>query len=99
MECIETSKCLAGTGSLGKCYCGTLSTAACGAAPFDLTAAGAPNGACAALMQKGQPGVATNSAMLGALTNKSRPAGAAGQRLNCDKTDANCAPICGGGLN
>jgi len=98
-ECIETSKCLAGTGSLGKCYCGTLSTAACGAAPFDLTAAGAPNGACAALMQAGQPGVTTNSAKLGALTHKSRPAGAAGQRLNCDKTDANCAPICGGGLN
>ena len=95
MQCIQDSNCLDGTGSLGKCYCGTLSTAACGAAPFDLTAAGAPNGPCAAIMQKGNPGVTTNSAILGGLTNKSRPAGAAGQRLNCQKTDTACAPICG----
>lgn len=95
MQCIQDSNCLDGTGSLGKCYCGTLSTAACGAAPFDLTAAGAPNGPCAAIMQAGNPGVTTNSGILGGLTNKSRPAGAAGQRLNCQKTDAACAPICG----
>ncbi|HEX2876627.1 MAG TPA: hypothetical protein VHP33_35495 [Polyangiaceae bacterium] len=95
MQCIQDSNCLDGTGSLGKCYCGTLSTAACGAAPFDLTAAGAPNGPCAAIMQAGNPGVTSNSAILGGLTNKARPAGAAGQRLNCQKTDANCAPICG----
>jgi len=92
--CMETKGCLTGpTGSLGKCYCGTLSTAACGAAPFDLTAPGAPNGPCAAIMQQGNPGVTTNSAILGGLTNKSRPAGAAGQRLNCDKL--NCANECG----
>jgi hypothetical protein len=95
MQCIQASNCLDGTGSLGKCYCGTLSTAACGAAPFDLTAAGAPNGPCAAIMQQGNPGVTTNSAILGGLTNKSRPSGAAGQRLNCQKTDATCAPLCG----
>jgi hypothetical protein len=95
MQCIQDSNCLDGTGSLGKCYCGTLSTAACGAAPFDLTAPGAPNGPCAALMQQGSPGVTTNSAILGGLTNKSRPGGAAGQRLNCQKNDQACAPICG----
>jgi hypothetical protein len=96
MQCIQDSNCLDGaTGSLGKCYCGTLSTAACGAAPYDLTAAGAPNGPCAAIMQLGNPGVTTNSAILGGLTNKSRPAGAAGQRLNCQKTDPACAPVCG----
>jgi hypothetical protein len=95
MQCIQDSNCLDGTGSLGKCYCGTLSTAACGAAPYDLTAAGAPNGPCAAIMQLGNPGVVTNSAILGGLTNKARPAGAAGQRLNCQKTDATCAPLCG----
>jgi hypothetical protein len=95
MQCMQDSGCLAGTGSLGKCYCGTLSTAACGAAPYDLTAPGAPNGPCAAIMQAGNPGVTTNSAILGGLTNKSRPAGAAGQRLNCQKNDATCAPLCG----
>jgi len=94
-QCIQASNCLDGTGSLGKCYCGTLSTAACGAAPFDLTATGAPNGPCAAIIQQGNPGVTTNSAILGGLTNKARPAGAAGQRLNCDKTDPACAPLCG----
>lgn len=95
MQCIQDSNCLDGTGSLGRCYCGTLSTAACGAAPFDLTAPNAPNGPCAAIMQQGNPGVTTNSGILGGLTTKSRPAGAAGQRLNCQKIDPTCAPICG----
>jgi hypothetical protein len=94
-KCIRESNCLDGAGTLGKCYCGSLSTAACGAAPYDLTAAGAPNGPCAAVMQAGNTGLTTNSAILGGLVNKTRPAGAAGQRLNCDKTDAACAPICG----
>jgi hypothetical protein len=44
-------------------------------------------------MQKGQPGVTSNGSMLGALTNRSRPAGAAGARLNCDKF--NCSTECG----
>lgn len=95
MQCIQDSNCLDGSGSLGKCYCGTLGTAACGAAPFNLASPGAPNGPCAAIMQAGNPGLTTNSAILGGLTNKSRPAGAAGQRLNCQKTDATCAPLCG----
>lgn len=95
LHCIEDSNCLDGTGSLGKCYCGTLTTAQCGAAPYDLTAAGAPNGPCAHEIQAGNPGVTSNSVILGGLTNKSTPAGAAGQRLNCDKTDPACAPICG----
>ncbi len=94
-QCVRDSNCLDGAGSLGKCYCGTLSTADCGAAPFALTAAGAPNGPCAALMQAGSPLLTTNSAILGGLTNKSRPGSAAGQRLNCDKTDPVCAPLCG----
>jgi hypothetical protein len=95
-QCIQDSNCLDGAGStLGKCYCGTLSTAACSAAPFDLTAPGAPNGPCAAIMQAGATGVTSNTQMLAAFTNKSRPTGAAGQRLNCDKTDPVCAPICG----
>jgi hypothetical protein len=95
MQCIQDSNCLDGTGSLGKCYCGTLDTAACGAAPYDLNAAGAPNGPCAALMQAGSPALTTNSQILGGLTAKSRPGGAAGQRLNCQKNDATCGPICG----
>lgn len=95
MRCIQETNCLDGAGTLGKCYCGTLSTAACQAAPFNLTAPGAPNGPCAVIMQKGNPGVTSNSTMLGGLTTKSRPAGAAGQRLNCEKNDPTCAPICG----
>lgn len=94
MQCIQDSNCLDGSGSLGKCYCGTLGTAACQAAPFDLTAPGAPNGPCAALMQQGSPGVTSNAGILGGLTTKSRPGGAAGQRLNCQK-NTECAPICG----
>jgi hypothetical protein len=95
-QCIQDSNCLDGdTGSLGHCYCGDLDTGPCGSAPFDLSKPGAPNGPCAELMQKGSPQLATNSGILGGLTNKSRPGGAAGQRLNCDKTDATCAPICG----
>lgn len=87
VQCIQDSGCLKGeNGSLGACYCGSLTTAACGAAPFDLSKPGAPNGPCAEIMQLGNPGVTTNSAILGGLTNKSRPAGAAGQRLNCHKT-------------
>jgi hypothetical protein len=94
-KCVQDSNCLDGSGSLGKCYCGSLATTACQAAPYDLTATGAPNGPCAAVMQAGAPGVTSNSVMLSGLTTKSRPTGAAGQRLNCDKTDANCAPLCG----
>jgi hypothetical protein len=100
-QCIQDSNCLDGTGTLGSCYCGTLGTAACGAATFgpgtvngmpDLTR---PNGPCAAIMVAGSPSLTTNSAILGGLTAKSRPGGAAGQRLNCQKNDATCAPICG----
>lgn len=94
-KCIQDSNCLDGSGSLGKCYCGTLTNPQCSAASYDLTAAGAPNGPCAALMQAGSPGVTSNAQMLSGLTNKTRPAGAAGQRLNCDKTDPVCAPLCG----
>lgn len=95
VDCIRDSKCLDGAGSLGKCYCGTLSTAACGAAPYNLSSPGAPNGPCALIMQKGNPGVTTNSGILGGLTTKSRPAGAAGQRLNCQKNDPACNEPCG----
>lgn len=93
--CFVQTGCVAGSGSLAKCYCGTLSPDACGAAPFDLSAAGAPNGPCAAVMQLGNPGVVTNPAILGSLTSISRPAGFAGQRLRCQKADPVCAPICG----
>jgi hypothetical protein len=97
MACIESSNCLDGTGSLGKCYCGTLSTSQCSAAPFDLTAAGAPNGACAALIQAGMTGFTSNSAILGGLTASSKPAGAAMQRLNCQKVanTSACLDTCG----
>ncbi len=95
MACIEQSNCLDGTGTLGRCYCGTLGTLACAAAPFDLASPGAPNGPCVAVSQAGNPGLTTNSSILGGLTNKSRPSGAAGQRLNCDKFDPVCAPLCG----
>ena len=104
-ECIRDSNCLDGaTGSLGTCYCGTLDTGSCGSAPFDLTKPGAPNGPCAQVMQDGASAavvtaptlpITTNPGMLSGLNIKSRPTGAAGQRLNCDKTDTNCAPLCG----
>ncbi len=95
MACIESTNCLDGTGSLGKCYCGTvLSTTACGAAPFDLTAPGAPAGPCAAVIQAGMTGFTSNSAILAGLTASSKPAGAGMQRLNCQKT-AGCTDICG----
>jgi len=94
MACIESTNCLDGAGTLGKCYCGTLSTSACGAAPFDLTATGAPNGPCAAVMQAGMTGFTSNSAILAGLTASSKPAGAGDQRLNCQKT-AGCTEVCG----
>ena len=95
MTCIEKSNCLDGTGSLGRCYCGTLDVGACSAAPF--TGAGSPNGACVKEIQAGMPGVTTNAAVLGGLTATSRPAGAAGQRLNCQKTanSSACLDVCG----
>jgi hypothetical protein len=92
-QCFQAAHCMDGAGSLGKCYCGDLSTAACSAAPFDLRQQGAPNGPCAEIMQMGSPGVTSNSVLLGGLTNKSRPSGAAGQRMNCAKL--NCAEACG----
>jgi hypothetical protein len=98
LQCIQDSNCLdAPSGSLGKCYCGTLGTAACGAAPFDLSKPGAPNGPCAELMQLGYPEATTNSQILGGVTTKSRPMGAAGQRLNCQRVSAEpaCAALCG----
>ncbi len=95
MACIESSNCLDGAGTLGKCYCGTvLSTTACGAAPFDLTAPGAPAGPCATVIQAGMTGFTSNSAILAGLTASSKPAGAGDQRLNCQKT-AGCTDICG----
>jgi hypothetical protein len=96
-ECINSTNCLDGTGSPGACYCGTLSTAVCGAAPFDLTAPGAPNGKCAAVIQAGMPGVTSNSVVQGNYTATGRPAGAAIQRLNCDKTanGSACLSSCG----
>jgi hypothetical protein len=92
---LQDSNCLDGTGSLGKCYCGTLAGPACDAAPYDLTQPGAPNGPCAALMQAGATGVTSNAQMRAGLTTKTRPTGAAGQRLNCQKTDTACAAVCG----
>jgi hypothetical protein len=95
LACVVQSGCAAGNSSLSRCYCGTLSTTQCAAAPFDLATPGAPNGPCAALMQKGTPGATSNSAVLGALTSLGRPTGAAGQRVQCLKNDDVCAPLCG----
>ena len=97
MHCIQSKNCLDGKGSLGDCYCGSLNTAACSAAPF--TGAGSPAGPCKAEIQAGMPDVSTNAAVLGGLTVTARPAGAAGQRLNCQKVSPNngvtCAIPCG----
>ena len=98
MACIISSRCLVGTGSLGgSCYCGSLALMACQAAPFDLSKPGAPNGPCAAAIQAGMPSVTSNATVLGSLTGASRPAGAAMQRLNCQKTAGNgeCGLPCG----
>jgi hypothetical protein len=95
LRCIQDANCLDGAGSLGKCYCGTLTNPQCSAAPYDLKANSAPNGPCAGVMQLGAPAVTNNAQMLAGLTNKTRPTGMAGQRLNCQKTDQACAPICG----
>jgi len=96
--CMQDSNCFdAPDGTAGKCYCGSLGTAACGAAPFALSQPGAPNGPCAELMQAGYPTATTNSQILAGLTAKARPLGAAGQRLNCQRTSAEpaCAGLCG----
>ena len=95
LRCIQDSNCLDGAGSIGKCYCGTLVGQACDAAPFDLKMAGAPNGPCAAVMQLGAPTITSNAQMRAGVTTKTRPTGAAGQRLNCQKTDPECKSICG----
>jgi len=98
MACIELSHCFVGSGTLGgACYCGTLSVMQCQAAAYDLSKPGAPNGPCAAAIQAGLPGLSTNSAVLGGLTAKAKPAGAGMQRLNCMKTadQAHCSKPCG----
>jgi hypothetical protein len=98
LTCIQSSNCFDGAGTLGgTCYCGTLSLTDCQAGPFDLTQPGAPNGACAAVIQAGLPGVSSNAAVLGGLTAKTKPASAALQLLNCQKTaDGNaCLAACG----
>jgi hypothetical protein len=95
MTCIEKSNCLDGTSAISKCYCGSLSTAACGAAPF--TGAGSPDGACTKEIQAGMPDITTNGAVLGALIAANRPAGAAMERLNCQKimNSSACLDPCG----
>ena len=95
MRCVQTTNCFDGTGSLGKCYCGSLNTTACSAAPY--TGAGSPDGVCKAAIQAGMPDVSTNAAVLGGLTAPARPAGAAMQRLNCQKLNiaGACSDACG----
>jgi hypothetical protein len=97
MRCIEQSNCDDGTGTLGQCYCGSLSVTACAQAPFDLSQPGAANGACAAAIQAGMPGLTNNAAVLGGFTASQLPAGAAIQRLNCQKLANNsaCSGTCG----
>jgi hypothetical protein len=98
MQCVNSSNCFDGTGSLdGTCYCGSLSLTACRAAPFDLTMAGAPNGACAATIQAGFSGLTTNGDVLDNISNNKQPAGAALQRLTCEKVgdSGSCVKSCG----
>jgi hypothetical protein len=95
MQCVQDSNCMDSNASLGRCYCGTLGIPACVAAPFDLSQPGTPNGACAKIMQVANPDAISNERMLAGLINKSRPGGAAGQRLSCQKIDPVCAPLCG----
>jgi len=97
MHCVQSSNCLDGTGTIGKCYCGSLSTTACGAAPYDLTMPGAPDGSCAKELQAGFPTLKSNSAVLANFGSKKLPSGAATDRLGCQK-GANlgaCADACG----
>ncbi len=97
VHCIQSSNCLDGAGTLGKCYCGSLSTAACGAAPYDLTKAGAPDGACAKVLQAGFPTLVSNSAIIANMAAKQLPSGAATNHLSCQKgaNSGACADVCG----
>ena len=88
------SNCLDGAGSITKCYCGTLTAQTCASAAYDLAQPGAPNGPCALVMQQGTH-FTTNQQMLAGFTSLSRPTGDANRRLQCQKNDPTCAPLCG----
>jgi hypothetical protein len=98
MTCIQKSNCFDGTNTLGKCYCGSLSTTACGAAPFDLTKPGAPDGACAKEIQAGFPTFMANSNVIAGFINATAyPSAAAMKRLSCQKgaSEQACLDACG----
>lgn len=94
--CITSSNCGDGANTLTSCFCGTLSTADCIAAPN--TGAGAPAGACAALIRTAMSvggDTPTNSQVLTRYIDESVPGGSAIARYNCDKQDPACIHVCG----
>jgi hypothetical protein len=95
-ECITDSNCGDGANTLTSCFCGTLSTANCIAAPN--TGAGAPNGACAAVIRSALSvggDTPTNAQVLTRYIDESVAGGAGIARYNCDKADPACINICG----
>ncbi len=98
LQCVRDSNCADGVAPLASCFCGSLTTQACSAAPN--SGAGAPAGACAAVIREAMSegvDVATNSEVLTRLIDQSFPGGAALARVNCDKVDPNCIDTCGYG--
>jgi cysteine-rich repeat protein len=90
MECVRKTNCGDGPNDedhkLTKCFCGDLATGKCIAAPD--SGAGAPNGACAAVIRQAMstgPTLATTGEVMTSFTDDAFPAGAALHRLACQK--------------
>lgn len=96
-QCVYDSNCADGSNNVQHCFCGTFEKSAeCIAAPE--AGAGAPNGACAAIIREamsvdGQ--VASNAEVLTRLIDEAFPGGAALARVNCDRQDKTCIATCG----
>jgi len=94
LQCVYASHCMdTSTSLLSKCYCGSLSTVACGAAPLPNSGLpGAPDGACAGLIQQAYNLTSLAQPLALRLDDPTYPGSYANARLTCEKN--NCATQC-----
>ena len=92
-KCVETTNCADGKETFTSCFCGSLKMSACVDAPK--SGAGAPAGACAAVIRKALGGdEPSNRDILSRFTLVRFPGGNAIARMNCAKQNG-CATECG----
>jgi len=92
-NCVQTSNCADGKGTFTDCFCGDLKMSACVDAPK--SGAGAPAGACAAVIRKALGGdEPSNRDVLSRFTLVRFAGGAAIAKMNCSKAKG-CATECG----